>query len=223
MSQIHLEPRTQQPGQRCAVILLHGFGSNEEDLIGLAPLLPPSLEVFSLRAPVALGPGSFAWYRLDWSSGRPDADPQEIAVAEQALHARIAALLHEHGLPRRDVFLLGFSQGSIMSLAEAYTSPESYKGVAVLSGRLPLSLPKSFHQLSKMTPAFVAHGESDPVLFHEDGVQVAKTLTELGVKTAFHSYPMAHQVCEQEMQDLRNWMNLLLNENRTDEPSSSAL
>lgn len=201
------QPARQTTQTRFAVILLHGFGSNEEDLIGLAPMLPPTLEIFSLRAPFTLGPGSYAWYHLDWSSGRPNADRQEIADTEAALHARLDALLQDQGLTRAETILLGFSQGSIMSLSEAYCHAQPFKGVVALSGRLPLSLPAQFHANAKATPAFVGHGTDDPVLFHEDGVAISKTLTELGVEVEFHSYPMAHQVSEPELRDLRWWLD----------------
>src|SRR6516225_7411273 len=97
------------------LLLLHGIGSNEQDLYGLAPFLDQRFLIISVRAPNTLGPGSYEWFEADFTLQEPvtayDADPKQ-------------------------VYLMGFSQGAIMSASVALTRPELVAGVVLMSGRI---------------------------------------------------------------------------------------
>ncbi|MFI5428378.1 alpha/beta hydrolase [Aeromicrobium sp. UC242_57] len=105
------------------VVLLHGYGANEQDLPGLMPHLHPGLAAASVRAPLTLGPGSFAWVPIQ-VPGRPD--PSATADATAAM----LAWFDEFVAPERPVVLLGFSQGGLMvsQLAAAPPPTGSWRG-----------------------------------------------------------------------------------------------
>ena len=113
-----LGPDTRYP----TVLALHGRGSNEEDLIGLAPHLPEGLLWISPRAPLLLGPGSYEWYRVR-VIGKPD--PDQVLAALETIDHFIDEILVTYPVDSAKLFLLGFSQGSILSMSYTLTHPSS--------------------------------------------------------------------------------------------------
>src|SRR5690606_10826878 len=101
-----------------AILALHGRGSNENDLLGLAPHLPGGLLWISPRAPLLLGPGAYEWYRVR-EIGRPD--PEQVHSAIQTLHRFIEEILENYPIDSQKLFLLGFSQGSLISMCYTLT------------------------------------------------------------------------------------------------------
>jgi len=118
-----------------ALFMFHGYGSNENDLFSFASELPEELFIISVRAPQPMQPQGNSWYTIHWDG--PDGkfnDAQE-AIASRDL---IAKFVHEateaYNLDARNITLLGFSQGCILSLATALSYPNLAKNVIGLSG-----------------------------------------------------------------------------------------
>nr|MBP9849994.1 alpha/beta fold hydrolase [Flavobacterium sp.] len=117
------------------LILLHGYGSNEEDLFSFATELPQEYYVISVRAPYDLQPYGHAWYAIHF-----DADENKFSDNEQAKEslALIASFIDEivkqYPIDTKNVTLIGFSQGAILSYATALTYPEKIAKVVALSG-----------------------------------------------------------------------------------------
>ncbi|MDY6054725.1 phospholipase [Micrococcus sp.] len=114
------------------LVLLHGYGANEDDLFGLVPQLPDHLTVAAVRAPLTLQPGAYAWFPLtqDPATGELGAEPAPVREAIEGLHAWIAAV--RGGF--RTVSLLGFSQGMAMATSLLRLDPEAYTCTVGLSG-----------------------------------------------------------------------------------------
>src|SRR5512146_1600808 len=110
------------------LVLLHGIGADEEDLVPLAPSMDPSFLILSVRAPTPEPPG-YRWYAIDWTTAPPRADPAEVAASRDLLASFVEAAVKEHGVDPSRVFLMGFSQGAIMSLALLLGRPELVRGV----------------------------------------------------------------------------------------------
>ena len=131
------EPRAGGPTPPPLLLLLHGVGSNEEDLFGFAPYLDGRFLVVSARAPVALEYGGYGWFRIDFTPRGMVADVEQGRKSLEMLPGFIDGLVEAYGADARRVYLAGFSQGSMMSLALLLTRPEKVAGVVAMSGRLP--------------------------------------------------------------------------------------
>ncbi|MEP6925447.1 MAG: alpha/beta hydrolase [Pyrinomonadaceae bacterium] len=190
------------------LILLHGVGSNEADLFSFASLLDERFFVVSVRAPFALGYGGFGWFELEFSPQGLSANLVQAEESRQKLLEFIDEITAKYDLDAQRVFLTGFSQGAIMSYALMLTEPEKFAGVVAMSGRLvSKTLP---HQADperlRDFPILVTHGTLDQVLPIENG-RAAKTFLErLPVKLEYREYEMAHQVSEESLQDVADWL-----------------
>lgn len=191
------------------LLLLHGYGSNEQDLFSFAAELPDEYYVVSARAPYDLQYGSYAWYAINF-----DADQNKFSDNEQAKSSRdlIAGFIDEviaaYPIDADNVTLIGFSQGTILSYAVALSYPEKIKRVGALSGYLNLDilsenyLDNDFSKLSM----FISHGSSDQVIPVGWAQKAPILLNESGIKTVYKEYPIGHGVSQQNFYDLKNWL-----------------
>lgn len=137
------------------LLLLHGYGSHERDLVGLAPHLPAGYDAISLRAPLQMGPTAFAWFPLA-APGLPDA-----AAVTDATDALVAWIDAE--LPGRTVVPVGFSQGGLMVTQLLRTQPARFPAGVVLAGfTLAAELPGD--DALAATPVLYARGDADAVI-----------------------------------------------------------
>jgi phospholipase/carboxylesterase len=211
LSLFHLTrpPTTKSPAERPPLLLLlHGVGSNESDLMGLAPYLDPRFFVISARAPLTLGPGAFGWYHVQFSPQGPSYDPAEAEQGRQAVENFIGEAVSAYGLAPDAVFLMGFSQGAIMSLGVALTKPERVAGVVAMSGRL---LPEFAAQAAAperlaQKPFLVIHGTRDTVLPIAFGREIRDRLGDLPVRLTYREYEMAHEVTEDSIDTVAYWL-----------------
>lgn len=214
LSLTHLVREPGRGGQTAPplLLLLHGIGSNEEDLFGLAPYLDERLLVVSARAPVALAYGGYGWFQIDFTPGGMVADVEQARKSLALLPGFVDELVETYGADGRRVYLMGFSQGAMMSLALALTSPGKVAGVVAMSGRLPaqvLGLEPDREALNGM-PVLVTHGLYDPVLPIENGRAVREHLAGLPVELTYLEYPMAHEVSMESLRDVAAWLTKTL-------------
>ena len=220
---LNLTHLTREPGRSGQtapplLLLLHGIGSNEEDLLGLAPYLDERFLVVSARAPVALDYGGYGWFQIDFTPRGMVADVEQAKKSLAMLPGFVDGLVETYGADGGRVYLMGFSQGAMMSLALALTSPEKVAGVVAMSGRFPrqvLELEPDREALTGM-PVFVTHGLYDPVLPIENGRAARDYLAGLPVELTYREYPMAHEVSMESLRDVAAWLTKLIDSNRTD-------
>lgn len=191
------------------LILLHGVGGNEQNLFSFADALPDNYLVVSARGPLTLGANSFAWFQVDFSSGRPQINEKQAEVARLTLLDFIESLKKDLDFDDKQVYLMGFSQGGIMSYSVALTEPEKIKGIAVMSGRLlpevkPLVADEK--RLSKLK-IFVSHGRQDQVLHFPFATEAVDYLKSKGLNPDFHAYDEGHTINQQMLVDVRRWLN----------------
>lgn len=208
------------PAPTHSVIWLHGLGADGHDFEPIVPQLvdrtwPPLRFVFphAPTRPVTVNGGMRmrAWYDITGPSLAQRQDEAGIRASIAQVQALIAREV-ERGVPARRVVLAGFSQGSAIALATALRQPDRLAGVAGLSGYLPL------HELTapELAPAnadlpvFLAHGNADPVVPLALGGFTRDWLRQAGYAVDWHTYPMAHQVCAEEVADLRGWLGARL-------------
>lgn len=192
------------------LLLLHGYGSNEEDLFSFAAQLPDEYFIVSARAPYSLPPYGNAWYAITF-----DSDMNKFSDDKQAIESRdliikfIDELIEAYPIDKDNVTLLGFSQGSILSYAVALTHPEKIKRVAALSGYLNMDIVgKSLHaeDVTKVK-FFISHGVVDQVIPVEWARKAPEFLKNLGLDIEYHEYNAGHGVAPQNFYDLVDWLN----------------
>ncbi|WP_104109625.1 alpha/beta hydrolase [Arthrobacter sp. N199823] len=184
------------------VLFLHGYGSNEHDLLQLAPALGLELPWASLRAPLDLGNGGAAWFSIT-TPGNPDAAP-----VEEATEA-IWAWIDNNVNPATRVVPVGFSQGGLMASQLLRTRPQRVVAPVVLGGFVLGAAQPGDSLLLEQRPAlFWGRGAEDrviaPIAITRSGefLPVHTTLTE-------HVYPgLAHGINASELNDVRDFITL---------------
>jgi phospholipase/carboxylesterase len=212
LSLTHLarEPRVEieEGGRPPLLLLLHGVGSNEEDLFGLTPYLDGRFLVLSLRAPFVLGAGAYGWFNIEFTPRGLVADIEQAKRSLEMLPVFVEEAVAAYEADGRRVYLGGFSQGAMMSLGLMLTRPEMIAGVAAMSGRLPaqvLERPPDRDALEGM-PVIITHGIHDPVLPVENGRAARDFLQTLPVELTYREYPMGHEVSMESLRDVTAWL-----------------
>jgi phospholipase/carboxylesterase len=190
------------------LLLLHGYGSNERDLVGLAPYLDPRFQIVSARAPHPLMQDGFAWFEISWTATDIVIDFQQAEQSRTLLLRFIAEALAAYGGDPRRVYLLGFSQGAIMSASVTLTEPELVAGAVLMSGRIPQEIRPMIAPAERLAgkPFLVVHGTADTVLPIRNGRASRELLATLPVALTYHEYPMAHEVSAQSLADVTAWL-----------------
>ena len=188
------------------LILLHGVGSNEQDLFSLANQLPPDYYIISPRGQFTLGPGRYAWYNVDFSTGKPVYNTGQELSSRKAIVAFIEQVKKNYNLD--EVYLLCFIQCSIMSYTIVLLYPNEVQGIIALSGRLleeikPSVKKDNYLQILKV---FVAHGVQDNTLPIHYARQAKDYIESLGINVSYHEYPIGHQICSNVLEDLNSWL-----------------
>ncbi len=200
------QPATSGLTKSPALILLHGRGTNEDDLLGLADFLDPRFFIISARAPYRSeeGLGSYTWFGLQ-EIGKPD--PEQFAEAYRHLVQFIEDVKTGYPVDPARVFLLGFSMGSIMSFAVALTQPNAVRGIVAHSGYIPesVSLQFAWTQLASLS-VFVAHGLLDPVIPIQKARRAQELLSKTGADLTYKEYPIPHTISEESLADLSQWL-----------------
>jgi len=201
------EPKI-KTGKPPLLILMHGVGSNERDLFSLAEHLPENFLIISARGPFTVGSDRYAWYQVDFSTGKPMINPGQEEKSRNTL-VNFLDQLKEHYLFNEDhVYLGGFSQGAIMSYSVGLTHPEKVKGIVVLSGRLleevkpQAASPERLQHLK----IFISHGRNDNVLNIQYARESLVFLKEAGLSPEYHEYNAGHGVSHEMLADLHAWL-----------------
>lgn len=178
------------------VLLLHGYGSNEQDLPGLMTYLPDGLAAVAVRAPLTIGPGVHAWVPIA-VPGRPDP-----AITEESTVA-LLEWFDEHVPADRTVVPLGFSQGGLMVTQLLRARPDRFVAGLVLSGFvLDSEVPGDAELAERRLPVFFGHGDADPVIA-PDATARASAWLAAHTDVTDRTYPgLAHAVSADELDDV---------------------
>lgn len=204
------------PQPVAAVIWLHGLGADANDFVPIVPQLVRPQErawrfVFPNAPvrPVTINGGMRmrAWYDIKSFDRTAAEDRGGFEATERQLRELIRRE-QTRGIPSERIVLGGFSQGSAASLYTAPRLGEALAGVLALSGYLPFQaeLASERGAANQHTPIFMAHGQVDPVISIELAEQSRARLQQLGYLVEWHSYPMAHAVCNEEVAAIRAFL-----------------
>ena len=210
------KPRSQSAERPPLLLLLHGLGSNEEDLFSLAPAVDERFLVVSARAPVAMSWGGFCWFNIEFGPAGIIADLEQARRSLGLLPPFIDEVVRTYSVDEKCVYLAGFSQGAMMSLALMLSRPEKIAGVVAMSGRLPeiaASVEVDREALAGM-PVLLTHGIYDPVLPVQQGRAARQYLESLPVDLTYREYPMGHEVSMESLRDVCAWLTRSLDAHR---------
>lgn len=191
------------------LVLLHGYGSNEEDLFSFVPTLPQDWLIVSLRAPKSMEYEGFAWYDIDFN------DPEKFVETSQATEALNAILrlienVKQQFATKGNVHLAGFSQGGVLSYALALTFPHKFSKVACMScypeEKLLGKISKNKKDLENLR-FFISHGIDDAIIPLDWGRKAADLLYDLGCYFSFREYMAGHTVNQKNYMDLMDFLN----------------
>ena len=209
-----------RPQPTHSVIWLHGLGADGHDFAPIVPelQLPASLAVrfvfpHATIQPVTINGGMAmrSWYDILTPNLVKREDETGIRISEQAIQALIARE-NARGIPSSRIVLAGFSQGCAMTLHTGIRFKEKLAGLMGLSGYLPL-IDMAAHErepVNAATPIFLAHGTHDPVVSLERAEASRAKLVDLGYQVQWHTYPMPHSVCAQEIDDISSFLQSVL-------------
>ncbi|MDA8107693.1 MAG: dienelactone hydrolase family protein [Betaproteobacteria bacterium] len=203
------------PHPDAAVIWLHGLGADGSDFVPVAQVLglPPGLHVrfvfpHAPERPVTINMGMRmrAWYDIVELGGAQQ--DEEGIRASQALLEALVARERTRGIEARRIVLAGFSQGGAIALQTGLRHDERLAGILALSTWLPLAhtLAAERHAMNADVPILLAHGEEDAMVGIERAAASRRALEALGYAPAWHTYPMGHEVCPEEIADIASWL-----------------
>lgn len=185
------------------LILMHGLGADEHDLLDLGAELDDRLRVVSLRAPREYDFGGFAWFDVAWDEAGVHVNQDQAVESLGLLLDELSGLTEGSG----PVFVAGFSQGAMMSLGLAMAMPERLAGAMLFSGRvLPRFVPDEPPPDLARLPFLVQHGTLDQVLPVDGGRALRKLLEGYGCPVDYREYPMGHEISPQSFADAKTWL-----------------
>ena len=213
---IAVEPDNYDAAQKYPmVILLHGFGAHMGDLASLAPAIDGTGYVYifpNAPIPFEIGPGATGY---GWTY--PRRIPQELRRADDvdSVVDMLATLVDEvterYATEAGQVILGGFSQGGMMTYRYGLPNPGKFKGLAALSAVAPdEDTMRERLPTDRSQPIFVAHGTADMVIEVQMARDTREFLQAEGYAPVYREYPMAHEISQQTLTDLADWIKSVL-------------
>lgn len=189
------------------LVLLHGYGSNEDDLFSFAQELPDTFLIVSLQAPHAIGSGSFAWYSINFDD--KNGKFSDLKQAKESID-QIAIFIDEikikYNTKTNQTFVLGFSQGAILSYSLSLFYPNKVQHVIALSGYINTELIPATISKEIKTDYYCSHGSVDQVLPVEWARKSKPFLDDLGFQNVYFEYPVGHGVAPQNFYSFKTWI-----------------
>lgn len=207
-----LYARTLEPSgdteAKLTVLLIHGLGSNEDDLLGFAQPLGLPLRYVSARGhipmPHGFAPG-FAWYEFA-AGGHPVRQGFEQGL--DGLIQLVRDVKAAHDVPSSKLLVAGFSQGAVMTMATALSIPDEIGGIVAMSGYFPA--PEGWqppHEDLRGLPALFTHGTADPIVPVQGSRDASVKFQQLGADVQYEEFhDMAHEVSPECLLTIRNWL-----------------
>jgi phospholipase/carboxylesterase len=204
-----IRPPVKETKHPALLLMLHGYGSNEKDLFSFAQELPDELLIISARAPLSIDFGGYAWYTIHFEADNSKfSDIPEALKAKELLLKYIDELQETFHFNPKKSFLMGFSQGTILSYALSLSFPEKIKNVIALSGYINeklLSKPSSIDEY-KTLDFYCSHGSIDPVIPIDWARKTSTYLENLKITHQYKEYYAGHGVAPQNFEDMKNWI-----------------
>jgi phospholipase/carboxylesterase len=192
-----------------AIFMLHGYGSDENDLFSFAAHIPEKYAIISFRAPLSLPPYGNAWYTIhfDTADGK-FSDDQEAIQTRDLVADCVQEAIDKYVLDASQITLLGFSQGCILSFAVALSYPGLVDKVIGLSGYVNPDILKEGYRDSDHSglKVYTSHGSVDQVIPVQWARNSKPFFDQLGIPCHYSEFPVGHGVAPQNFQEFINWL-----------------
>lgn len=191
------------------LVLLHGLGSNELDLLSMAPVIDPRTYIISARAPLSYRWGGYMWYDLEQHG--PGLGSESIEAALQSLERFLQEVIESYPIDSQRLYVGGFSMGAAMAGALGLLYPEKVSAGIMVSGYLPPDPGDRYRTAAAAGhPYFQAHGTNDSVVSIDVARQTRDFLLGTPIELTYREYPIGHEVSLPELQDLAAWFAAVL-------------
>jgi len=201
----HIAPSFQIDEKGAAIFLLHGLGSNEDDLLQLVDSYKGNCHIFSLRGPIAHRPG-FAFYTFE-EEGKPNREIFDKMILFTLDFIKEA--VEEYQLDPKKVYIIGFNQGAVIAQTLALFLGNEIAGTVALSGYIPDFVNADYKKAGiKDAKVFISHGEYDydfPIKWGENSKQFFE---EYGANVTFKTYPVGHGVSPENIKDFHSFIEI---------------
>jgi len=192
------------------IYLIHGYGADKNDLFSFANYLPKELTVIAMQATFSMpfGDGG-AWYSLELGpNGEHISDVEQAKYSVKEIESFIDATVEYYGFDKENIFVLGFSQGAILTYSMILNNPHKFKYALPLSGFIMDEImPDNFDKDYSHLDFYSAHGTMDGVIPIEKGRTVSTLLKKLGIKHIYHEFPAAHSIAQKEFEEIVYWLS----------------
>lgn len=187
------------------LIMLHGRGADENDLLGLAEYLDPRLLIISVRAPF---PFDYS-FGYTWFEMLENFQPELTSLKEshQKLTQFLDDVVEQYPVDPSKIFVLGFSMGTVMGYLLLLTRPENIRGLIANSGYFSdeIELDLNLRELNEHS-IFIAHGTHDPIIPIHIGRKAKEFFSKHNIDLTYKEYPMAHEISEESLNDFSKWL-----------------
>ncbi len=189
------------------LILLHGYGSNEQDLFSFAEELSDDLLIVSAQAPYEMGPGAYAWYAINFDDVNGKfSDLKQAKISIDKIAVFIDQIKLKYKTDSKKTFLLGFSQGAILSYSLSFYYPNKVQNIIALSGYINRELLPTDISEEIQTSYYCSHGSVDQVLPVDWARKSKPFLDNLGFSNVYSEYPVGHGVAPQNFYSFKSWI-----------------
>ena len=190
-----------------SIILLHGYGSDENDLFSFAEYLPKKYTIISLRAPFQTPMGGYCWFSINFNNSNEKwSDHKQAYQSILNLESQIDFFIQKYNLEPDQIDLLGFSQGAVLSWALLLDFSIKINRAVCLSGYIDKSLLKEDIYSYRDIIAYSSHGTNDPVIPFDWAKTSIELLKENNPNVIFNSFEDAHNVSQENFQSILDWL-----------------
>ena len=191
------------------IIMLHGYGSNKEDLFSFSDYMNPNDLIISIQGPNKIDYGSYCWWTINFDeSMNLSMNISEAKESIESLHNFISVYLSEsYKFNFENILLLGFSQGAMIAYALSINYPRFYKKVVGLSGKIPkeiLQYKEKEYYLDHNF--FCSHGIYDQVIKINAGRESSNWLLKKEIKHIFLEFESQHNVSPENFEKMKSWI-----------------
>ena len=204
MLEYKIRPGLENVKKKPAIFLLHGYGSNMDDLFSFAPYFPTSHNIIAFQAPLSLGFGSYAWYPIGIDNkGEVTSDLDAASSAVDRIIKNIDLLSERYCFDLEDLSILGFSQGAILSWALGFYKSNKIRRIMPISGLLHESVN------TKNKPTFIAyasHGLEDNVIPIEKARESILPISNNNPGIHYKEFKNGHTISQENFSELLKWI-----------------
>lgn len=199
-----LLPNNREEGKKYPVIyVMHGRGANEHDLLPLVEEIQEDFIIIGIRGALPEGPGFAYFYNI--SHGNPNRETFDPCIKNLETFLQYAG--QTYPIDASHQYLLGFSQGAILSMSLAVVLGSQIKGIIAMNGYVPQFVKEEYPQKPlDHVSIYLSHGEFDHVYPLEHGQDNYRFFNERSKKVHFSSYPVGHGICYENQQEFIKWL-----------------